>query len=763
VHQRALAGEACSAGRDPYHRVDGKIDWTRWECRPWYAADGMIGGIIVYTEVITERVLEEEALRKANLVVEKSPVVLFRWRAAEGWPVAMVSQNVVQFGYTQEEFLSGAVPFASIVHPEDLDRVRREVQEYSAGAMDRFRQEYRIVTKNGEVRWVDDRTIVERNTDGQIDHYQGIVIDITERKLAEEALRDSEERYRALFEGAAEGIAVADLGTKLILYANPSYCEMYGYSVEQLVQLRVEDLHPTESLAEVVAEFEAQARGHKTLATNIPCLRKDGSVFFVDINTRPMVIAGRPVVVGFFIDITERKRAEAALRALSVRQQAMLAAIPDILMEVDHRRIYTWANQAGLDFFGADVLGREASAYFEGEQDTYNTVEPLFQGGEEVIYVESWQRRRDGQKRLLAWWCRVLKDEQGRVTGALSSARDITDAKQAEAALRESEERFSVFMTHLPASAFIKDAEGRMVFANRYLQELFGIQDYAGKTTPELIPGELAVQMTEDDRRALAEGILSTQQTFRDTQGRERTFETLKFPIHTTGKPVRLGGVALDITGLKQTEAALRASLEEKTALLQEVHHRVKNNLQIVSSLLNLQASQEKSQPVLAALRETQNRVRSMAMLHEMLYRSESLARINIAAYLEGLCAHLFRAFGADPERVRLDCRTTAVELGLAQAVPCGLIVNELVSNALEHAFPQGRAGRITVEMRRDADDRLVLGVADDGVGLPAGLDFSQTATLGLQLVRILTTQLKGTLGVSRGQGSAFQVTFPSC
>ncbi|NTW68093.1 MAG: PAS domain S-box protein, partial [Nitrospirae bacterium] len=129
---------------------------------------------------ITKRKLAEEALGQANLVVENSPVVLFRWRAAEGWPVAMVSRNVIQFGYTAQELLSGEVQFASIVHPEDMDRVAQEVREYSASGAERFQQQYRIVTKDGGVRWVDDRTVVERNPDGQIAFYQGIVLDITE-------------------------------------------------------------------------------------------------------------------------------------------------------------------------------------------------------------------------------------------------------------------------------------------------------------------------------------------------------------------------------------------------------------------------------------------------------------------------------------------------------------------------------------------------------------------------------------------------------
>ena len=137
-------------------------------------------------------------------------------------------------------------------------------------------------------------------------------------------------------------------------------------------------------------------------------------------------------ILSLVLDVTARKRAERELQLLSSRNQAILEAISDIIVEVDTNKIYTWANQAGIEFFGEDVIGTEASFFFEGGQDTYDTVQPLFDGAEDTFYVESWQRRRDGEKRLLAWWCRGLKDASGNVTGALSSARDITERMQAE-------------------------------------------------------------------------------------------------------------------------------------------------------------------------------------------------------------------------------------------------------------------------------------------------------------------------------------------
>jgi PAS domain S-box-containing protein len=153
------------------------------------------------------------------------------------------------------------------------------------------------------------------------------------------------------------------------------------------------------------------------------------------------------------------------LRALSARHLATLAAIPDIIMEVDNHKVYTWANQAGLKFFGEDVIGREAAFYFEGEQETYQIVQPIFNGKDDVIYVESWQRRHDGEKRLLAWWCRTLKDAQGNVTGALSTAHDITERKRTEAALKEYSERLAQMVDERTRE--LRDAQDQLLRQER--------------------------------------------------------------------------------------------------------------------------------------------------------------------------------------------------------------------------------------------------------------------------------------------------------
>ncbi|MCX6925502.1 MAG: PAS domain S-box protein, partial [Verrucomicrobia bacterium] len=230
------------------------------------------------------------------------------------------------------------------------------------------------------------------------------------------------------------------------------------------------------------------------------------------------------------------------------------------------------------------------------------------------------------------------------------------------------------------------------------------------------------------------------------------------------GQLLFVSTIIRDTTERKRAEEALRASLAEKTTLLKEVHHRVKNNLQIVSSLLNLQAGHVQDATVLELLTVTRSRVGAMALLHENLYQSENFARLNLPEYVESLCAQLLRAAGPVHARVRLERHVDSetVALGLDQAVPCGLLLNELVTNALKHAFPGERSGCIRVTLERATPQTARLTVADDGVGLPATLDPRHSASLGLQLVFLLTQQLHGTVNFERGQGTAVHILLPN-
>jgi two-component sensor histidine kinase len=225
------------------------------------------------------------------------------------------------------------------------------------------------------------------------------------------------------------------------------------------------------------------------------------------------------------------------------------------------------------------------------------------------------------------------------------------------------------------------------------------------------------------------------------------------------------GGVTVvirDITERKEAEDRIKASLREKEVLLKEVHHRVKNNLQVISSLLDMQACSVQDRAAIAALEDSQYRVRTMAYVHERLYQSENLAEIDVTEYLESLVGHLMAAYKGGTHQVAVNTSIAPIALDLDSAISLGLIANELVSNCLKYAFPPEHTGLCEVDVSLDTrdGDRVTLLVSDNGVGLPPDLSIESAQSLGLRLVEMLTQQLRGTLELDRSEGTAFRLTF---
>lgn len=212
---------------------------------------------------------------------------------------------------------------------------------------------------------------------------------------------------------------------------------------------------------------------------------------------------------------------------------------------------------------------------------------------------------------------------------------------------------------------------------------------------------------------------------------------------------------------LRVSTEQLRASLIEKEVLLKEIHHRVKNNLQIISSLLNLQTDYIHDQRDLEIFKVSQNRIESMALIHEKLYQSKDLARIEFCEYIQDLVSSLVCSYEVNSSKVDLKVNIEQVLLGLDLAIPCGLIINELVLNSLKHAFPEGRSGEICIEFYVESDDRIALIISDNGIGFPQGIDFRNTESLGLQLVNSLMNQIGGTIELNATQGTEFKMKLP--
>src|SRR5262249_18115209 len=306
---------------------------------------------------------------------------------------------------------------------------------------------------------------------------------------------------------------------------------------------------------------------------------------------------------------------------------------------------------------------------------------------------------------------------------------------------------------------------GRIVWS----KETFEIFGYDQATEPKL---ELMVQRTHPEDIDSVRNFVD--QALRDGRGWDLEHRLLmpdgsiKY-LHIVAHAVKeepgdleFVGAVMDVTASKLAQVRLQGSLEEKEALLKEIHHRVKNNLQLITSLLTLQSNRSDDPAVAELLSESRNRIRSMALVHENLYRAGDFARVRMRPHIQNLCAHLIRAYVPQHQPIELVTEIDDIELDLEQAIPVGLIINELVSNALRHAFPDGRAGCVRVKLERLNEWQCALAVIDDGVGLPADSDADDADSLGLNLVRDLLHELHGTMAVRRDGRTTFAISFDS-
>ena len=228
-----------------------------------------------------------------------------------------------------------------------------------------------------------------------------------------------------------------------------------------------------------------------------------------------------------------------------------------------------------------------------------------------------------------------------------------------------------------------------------------------------------------------------------------------------SGKVIRSLAVLIDVTEAKLAEDQVKASLEEKEVLLREIHHRVKNNMQVITSLLSLQSDKIRDQQHADMFRESQERIRSMALIHETLYQSEDFANIDFDGYLWALINNLFISYGINPEKISMKIKTNDLSLALDYAIPCGLIINELVSNCLKHAFPDEREGEIQIVLQEISENEIELTVSDNGIGIPEEFDFGTTESLGLDLVKVLAEhQLGGRIEMNGTGGTRFSIRF---
>lgn len=342
---------------------------------------------------------------------------------------------------------------------------------------------------------------------------------------------------------------------------------------------------------------------------------------------------------------------------------------------------------------------------------------------------------------------------------------DITERKRVEEELRHSEERFRATFNSAAVGIAHVSLDGKWLLVNQKLCNILGYTqaELLEKTARDIIhPDDLDVDL-ECDRRIIANEIQACSMEKRyicKDSSPVWVNLTMSVVYKPSGEPKYFIAVVEDISKRKQVEAQIKASLQEKEVLLKEIHHRVKNNLQIISSLLNLQSGYIEDPKILGILKASENRVISMALVHEQLYLSKDLAQIDSATYIKDLASNLFNSYNINIDAVELKVNVNRIHLSVDTAITCGLIINELISNALKYAFPLGQAGEIRINFEPDEQGQIILSISDNGIGLPEEFDLQNTESLGLQIVAALTNQLQGDIELNQNDGTEFKIKF---
>ncbi len=338
--------------------------------------------------------------------------------------------------------------------------------------------------------------------------------------------------------------------------------------------------------------------------------------------------------------------------------------------------------------------------------------------------------------------------------------------KQIAQRLHDSEEQWKQLAINLGEAIILGDCEGKIFFWNRGAEDIFGHRpsEAIGQPLTFFLAESARPSFHREIERILATGKSEMVGRWQEVVGLRKDWS--KFPLELCVAPWNLKGkiificLARDITERKRDEDGMRASLKEKDRLLEEVRQQIRNNLQAIYSLMDLQFDYLKGKEALSMLREGRDRLKSIALMHEKLRGSKALARIDFATYIRNLSRRLFEVFQADPDKVQLTINIDPVFLDVETATICGLITSELVSNSLKYAFPGERKGHVTIDFHQENENKFILMVADDGVGLPKDVDFRSARTLGFEVFTNLVSQLDGEIRLSRRSGTRFKISF---
>jgi PAS domain S-box-containing protein len=679
------------------------------------------------------------------------------------------------------------------LHPEDRERVAR-IWRDSVRTGAQIATEYRISHVSGEWRWTSARAVPLHDEDGSVRGWVGMNTDITERKRAE---AERERQIREVVENAPQAVAMLD-AHMCYREVSPRWVRDFGLPADILGKSCYE------VFPEIPEHWKAVHQRCLAGATEQHdgerLVRQDGSVQWIRWKVCPWRDAAGAIggILIYTEDITQQVQVEEASRANErrLRLAQQVARVGTFEWNV-RTGVNTWTPELEAMYglpaggFGRTQPAWEELVYSEDRPRAIRCVEEAFETGApmEGEWRVVWP---DGSTHWLTGRFQVFRDDADRPLCLIGVNIDITERKRAEAErerllheirdlsrdlelrveartreLAVAKDRLDGVIS-LAADAIISIGEDqRITIFNRGAEEIFGWSQ------GEILGEPLDVLLPERFRDAHRKHVMSFAAEPTNTRrvaerrlvfGRRKNGE--EFPAEAAISKQRIDSgflftvILRDVTERNRQDAERARTYAERAVLLKEIHHRVKNNLQVLSSLFYLQAQRTDQAAARRLLDESRGRIQTIALIHEKLYQSERLSWIDFGDYLKDLTRSVIGAVGVQAPNVKTCVEAVDVFLDIEHAIPCALIANELVSNAMKHAFPGGRRGEVRVSVR-SVDSSLELEVRDTGIGFPADLDPTSVRTLGMQLVVSLTKQLRGTMELRREGGTTVLIRFP--
>ncbi len=685
-------------------------------------------------------------------------------------------------GYSPEEYKAFDIRYwTEHVHPEDREHILGVHKKFlETGEMQRV--EYRFKKKDGMYIDVEDQVVGLKDERGKVCRILGTMKDVTERNLALKRLEKSEEKYRLLAEQAGKIVFDINLNTWDVEWTG-AVKEMTGYSVEEFSKLSHRSLgelvHPEDREKISINVSLALYRG-ENFAGEYRFKRKDGKYIYVEHSTVCLYDdTGKPYrALGVLKDITENRLAQGKLKKSEERFRIATEQTMHIVYDYDiDNNINEWLGAIPqLTGYTVEEFQKINISGWSGHihpDDRTRAVEAHYTALESnSMYHEVYRlRRKDGSYFYAEDSGVFLKNEEGKIHRMVGVIRDITERRLAEEELARSEERYRLIAERTGLLLYHENyAEGRVDVGGA----IRGVMGYNSDDAAKFCEEEWIRLVHPDDRKEVEAlhgrckkegGSFHAEYRMRRKDGTYFYAEDEGvYLVDENGQVCKAVGVIKDITEKKEAKEAL-AKIEEVRK--KEIHHRIKNNLQVISSLLSLQADHFEDRKVKEAFMESQDRVISMSLIHEELYKSVDLETLDFIAYLRKLTGELLSSYSLDSSRIKLIMNTEEhIYLGMDCAIPLGMIVNELVTNSLKHAFPEEREGEIRIEFNRTLNSPtssksfFTLVVSDNGSGFSEKIDFENSDTLGFQLVNALVKQIEGEVEVKRNHGTEFRIRF---